>query len=391
MTSKVQRQAGVGLKQPPSRRTADETPLPPSRQADARGTPETGEAPREHGGIVAFVRGHPWSVATGTLVLIAALIGGILWWLDARHYESTDDAFIDARTARVSSEVAGAIAEVPVTDNASVDAGDVVARIDPRDYQAQLAQSQAQVDGAEAQIANFGAQIDAQEAKVDQATKQVAEAQAALTFAKSESRRAQELVQRGAGTEQAAERTSSSLREAEATYASAQASTTAAQKQVAVLRAGRDNAKAQLAEAIAARVHAQTQLDRTAIRAPVAGRISQLSAAKGNFATVGQALMVLVPRAVWVRANFKETQLTDMRPGQQVSIEIDAYPDRTFHGHVDSIQSGSGTAFALLPPENATGNFVKVVQRVPVKIVFDDPPGVLLGPGMSVVPRVKVR
>jgi membrane fusion protein (multidrug efflux system) len=132
-------------------------------------------------------------------------------------------------------------------------------------------------------------------------------------------------------------------------------------------------------------------LARTIITAPVAGRVIKLTAAKGGYAAVGQALMMFVPREVWVTANFKETQLNLMRPGQPVDIAIDAYPGRTFAGHVDSVQSGSGTAFSLLPAENATGNYVKIVQRLPVKITFDKMPDVLLGPGMSVVPTVKVR
>jgi membrane fusion protein (multidrug efflux system) len=136
---------------------------------------------------------------------------------------------------------------------------------------------------------------------------------------------------------------------------------------------------------------AEANLSRTIITAPVAGRVTRLTAAKGAYAAVGQALMMFVPRDIWLTANFKETQLDHMRPGQPVEIFIDAYPDRTFKGHVDSVQSGSGTAFSLLPAENATGNYVKIVQRVPVKIVFDTPPDVQLGPGMSVVPTVKVR
>ena len=135
----------------------------------------------------------------------------------------------------------------------------------------------------------------------------------------------------------------------------------------------------------------QANLARTIITAPVAGRVTKLTAAKGGYAAVGQALMMFVPREFWVTANFKETQLNLMRPGQPVNIAIDAYPGRTFAGHVDSVQSGSGTAFSLLPAENATGNYVKIVQRVPVKITFDKRPDVLLGPGMSVVPTVKVR
>lgn len=136
---------------------------------------------------------------------------------------------------------------------------------------------------------------------------------------------------------------------------------------------------------------AKANLDRITIVASMAGRVSKLSAAKGANATVGQALMMFVPQNQWITANYKETQLALMRPGQPVTITVDAYPGKEFHGHVDSIQSGSGTAFSLLPAENATGNYVKIVQRVPVKITFDTPPDVLLGPGMSVVPAVKVR
>ena len=150
------------------------------------------------------------------------------------------------------------------------------------------------------------------------------------------------------------------------------------------LRRNWSSARAQLAQAA-------TNLSRTIITAPVAGRVTQLTAAKGAYAAVGQVMMMFVPRDVWVTANFKETQLDLMRAGQPVDIEIDAYPDRTFEGHVDSVQAGSGTAFSLLPAQNATGNYIKIVQRVPVKIVFNKPPDVLLGPGMSVVPTVKVR
>ena len=172
--------------------------------------------------------------------------------------------------------------------------------------------------------------------------------------------------------------------QAKASFAAAQANAVANEKQEGVLKAQLESARAQLAQAA-------TNLSRTIITAPVAGRVTQLTAAKGAYAAVGQALMMFVPRDVWVTANFKETQLDLMHPGQPVDIEIDAYPDRTFEGHVDSVQAGSGTAFSLLPAQNATGNYVKIVQRVPVKIVFNKPPDVLLGPGMSVVPTVKVR
>ena len=149
--------------------------------------------------------------------------------------------------------------------------------------------------------------------------------------------------------------------------------------------------QAQRQQAVAQLEIAEANFSRTLVTAPEAGRVTRLTAARGNYASVGQALMMFVPQTVWVTANFKETQLQSVRPGDPVEITVDAYPGRKFKGHVDSIQAGSGTAFSLLPAENATGNYVKIVQRVPVKIVFDRPPDVLLGPGMSAVPSVKAR
>jgi membrane fusion protein (multidrug efflux system) len=325
------------------------------------------------------------------LVLMIGVAGGVVWWLNARNYESTDDAFIDARTVAISSQVNGAIVDVPVTDNQLVAAGGVLARIDDRDYRAAADQAKAQIDQAQASIANFDAQIEAQQARIEQAERQVVEAQAALTFAQEEDARAQDLLSKGAGTQQRAQQTASDLRQKQAADAAARANLLAAQKQIAVLNTQRQAASGQLEQARAAQEQADANLARTVIVAPTAGRVTKLSAAKGAYAQVGQSLMMFVPRDVWVTANFKESQLADMRPGQAVDIRVDAYPDRVFHGRVDSIQAGSGAAFSLLPPENATGNYVKVVQRVPVKIVFDKPPDVYLGPGMSVVPDVKVR
>jgi membrane fusion protein (multidrug efflux system) len=328
------------------------------------------------------------------LLVVGGFIGAALlvaWWLHARNYESTDDAFIDSRTVQISAQVAGAIVDVPVTDNQLVDAGAELVHLDDRDYVAQRDQALAQVNQAEASVENLTAQIAAQQAKVDQANKQVTQAQAALTFARQQAERYQQLANKGSGTVEQAQQYASSLQQSDAGLAAAQANATATEKQVSVLQAQRDLYFGQLAQAHATLEQAQANLARTIITAPVAGRVTKLTAAKGGYAAVGQTLMMFVPREVWVTANFKETQLSLMRPGQPVNIAIDAYPGRTFAGHVDSVQSGSGTAFSLLPAENATGNYVKIVQRVPVKIVFDKPPDVLLGPGMSVVPTVKVR
>jgi membrane fusion protein (multidrug efflux system) len=337
------------------------------------------------------ISAHPYVTAAVVVVTLLALIGTLAWWLNARHFESTDDAFIDARVTQMSAQVNGAIVAVPVTDNQDVEAGAVLIRIDDRDYRAALAQATAQVGQAQANIANLDAQLNAQQARIDQAGKQVEQALGALTFAREENQRYERLLDTGTGTQQRAQQAASDLRQREAAYAGAQANAVAADKQMAVLKTQRDAADATLAQARAGVDQAQTNLDRTVVLAPVAGRVSKLTAAKGSYAQAGQSQMAFVPRELWVTANYKETQLSDMRVGQGVDIRVDAYPDRTFHGHVDSIQAGSGAAFSLLPPENATGNYVKVVQRVPVKIVFDQVPDVLLGPGMSVTPQVRVR
>jgi len=317
------------------------------------------------------------AVLVVTALIIAAIVAITVWWINTSGYETTDDAFIDARTVSISSQVGGAIVDVPVTDNQMVEAGAVLVRIDDRDYKAQL-------DQAKANIANIDAQIAAQQARIEQAEKQSAESQANLTFAQQQEARYTELVQKGAVTVEQAQQYASGLRQAQANYSAAQANAIATEKQLPVLRAQKEQTEAQLEIA-------ETNLSRTAVTAPEAGRVVRLTAAKGNYAAVGQALMMFVPRNIWITANFKETQLRTVRPGDPVDIEIDAFPNKKFKGHVDSIQAGSGTAFSLLPAENATGNYVKIVQRVPVKIVFDQPPDVLLGPGMSVVPTVRTK
>ena len=315
-------------------------------------------------------------LAVAALIIIA-IVAGVTWWINISGYESTDDAFIDARTVSVSSQVNAAIVDVPVTDNQMVEAGAVLVRLDDRDYKAQY-------DQGTANVANIDAQIIAQKARIEQAEKQAAESQANLTFAQQQEQRYTELVSKGAVTVEQAQQYAAGLRQAQANYSAAQANAIATEKQLPVLQAQRKQVEAQLEQAA-------VNLSRTTITAPVAGRVTRLTAAKGNYAAVGQALMMFVPREMWITANFKETQLRTLRPGDPVDITIDAYPGRRFKGRVDSIQAGSGTAFSLLPAENATGNYVKIVQRVPVKIVFDRPPDVLLGPGMSVVPTVKTR
>jgi membrane fusion protein (multidrug efflux system) len=337
------------------------------------------------------LRQRPWLIAGLVIGAIGVLVAGILWWLHARQYESTDDAFIDARTVSVSSQVSGAIRDLQVTDNQFVKAGTVMVQLDDSIYRAQLGQAKAQVEQAQANIANLDAQLDSQRSRIDQANKQVTEAEAALAFSQQENTRYQDLVRTGSGTEQRAQQASSDFTQKQAAFAGAQLNAVTAQKQLPVLETQRSAADAQLKAAEAGQRLAETNLQYTTIRAPVDGRVTKLSGNKGTYLQPGQSIMMFVPDELWITANFKETQLDLMRPGQGVDIRIDAFPDRDFSGHIDSLQSGSGTAFSLLPVENATGNYIKVVQRVPVKIVFDQKPDVPLGPGMSVVPTVKVR
>ncbi len=330
-------------------------------------------------------------VLAATAIVVAAGVGLVVWWISASGYVSTDDAFIDARTVTVSPEISAQVIAVAVTDNQLVNTGAVLVRLDRRDFQAQLDQAKAQVDAAQANVANIGAQIAAQQARIDQAKKQASQAQAAFTFAQQQNDRYEGLLKSGSVTEEQAQQYHSNFLQAQATLSAAQANAVATQKQLAVLDTQRDQARAQVEQMRAAEEQAEVNLSRTVITAPADGYVTQLTAAKGNYAAAGQALMMFVPREVWVTANLKETDLKSIRPGAPATITIDAYPGRTFEGHVASVQAGSGTAFSLLPPENATGNYVKIVQRVPVKIVFDKQPDVLLGPGMSVVPTVKVQ
>jgi membrane fusion protein (multidrug efflux system) len=345
-------------------------------------TPSLRERFREH-----------WLLATvGAIVLIAALVGGLLYWLEVRHYESTDDAFVAARSFSVASKVSGYVTDVPVTDNQHVNAGDIIAKIDERDYRIAVDQAAAQVAVSKANIANVEAQIVSQQEQIKQAQAQFEQAQAQLQFSQEEFKRAEDLVEKGAGTVQRQQQTRSDLQAQQANTERAKTAVTAAQVGIKTLQAQLEGAKAQLDQSQSQLDQANLNLQYTSVVAAQPGRVAKLSGTKGTFVNAGQSLMMFVPDEVWVVANYKETQLNDMRPGQQVEIRIDAYPGHKLTGHVDSVQPGSGTAFSLLPAENATGNYVKVVQRVPVKIVVDNWPADLpVGPGMSVVPWTRVR
>jgi membrane fusion protein (multidrug efflux system) len=339
-----------------------------------------------------FLYRRPIISAIGAVLLASVLGGGYLYLDYAERFQSTDDAFIAARQFSLAPKVSGYLTAVPVTDNEHVAAGDVIARIDDRDYRIALEQAEAQVAAAQASIENIDAQLNVQQAQISANQAQVDQTQAALVFAQQQAVRYEHLEQTGYGTVQNAQQYTSQLRQQQAALQSAQATLRLAQRQIEALKAQRNSAVASLAQAQAQRDQAKLNLSYTTVTAAQPGRVVNLTGAVGQFAQPGTNLTMFVPDEIWVTANFKETQLDNMRPGDPVTLAIDAYPERTIRGHVDSVQAGSGTAFSLLPAENATGNYVKIVQRVPVKLIMDNPPtDVALGPGMSVVPTVRIN
>jgi membrane fusion protein, multidrug efflux system len=307
-------------------------------------------------------------------------------------YESTDDAFIDGYVTMISSRVPGQISELLVRDNQEVKEGDVLAEIDPRDYQARLSQAGADLAVARSQLDEARAQVTANEAKVEQAQAMVAAAEAEAQRAADDFKRYQSVETR-AVSKSVFDLAKAQARSATANLEAARSQVKAAQSAVVLSQAGVETATANVQQAEAQAQQAQLNFSYTKIIAPRNGRVTARTVQLGVYVQPGQALLTLVPKEMWVVANFKETQLTYMRPGQPVKLRVDAYPNRKFKGTVDSLQAGTGAQFSLLPPENAVGNYVKVVQRVPVKIVFDEPlPDDLdIAPGMSVVPRVKVK
>jgi len=341
--------------------------LPPERE-DQEGTDQEGED--QHPGQdraggdkppKGLLRRHPMASAVGLVLFAVAAAGGYLYWDHASRFETTDDAFIAARQFAIAPRVSGYITTVPVTDNQHVAAGDVLARIDERDYRVAHAQADAQMAAAQAGIENIDAQMSVQQAQIIANQAQVDQAQASLVFAQQQAARYQDLAKKGSGSVQDAQQYTSQLHQQEATLHSTQANLALAQRQVESLKAQRGNAVASVQQQRAQLDQALLNLSYTTVTAAQPGRVVQLSAAAGQFVQAGTNLSMFVPDEIWVTANFKENQLDAMRPGQPMTLEIDAYPERTIHGHIASVQPGSGTAFSLLPAQNATGNYVKIV------------------------------
>ena len=310
-----------------------------------------------------------------------------------RYLETTDDAYVKADSTIIAPKVSGYIADVLAADNEPVKAGQLLARIDDRDFKTALDQASADVAASEAAVRNLDAQIELQQPMIQQQAAEVDAAEANLKFAQQERARYDDLMKSGSGTVQHAQQTDAALREKLAQVQHGQSGLLAAKKKVEVLATDRAKADAQLDHARAVEHQAALNLSYTRITAPVDGTVGARSLRVGQFVQAGTLLMAVVPLdAVYLVANFKETQLTYVRSGQPVEIRIDSFHATKLKGHVDSLSPASGLEFSLLPPDNATGNFTKIVQRVPVKIVFDDRnlKG-LLRPGMSAEPTIDTK
>ena len=328
-----------------------------------------------------------------SLGIAAAADFGYGYLTTGRYLETTDDAYIKADSTIVSPKVSGYIAEVLVGDNEPVKAGQLLARIDDRDFRTALDQAHADVAASEAAVRNLDAQIELQQPVIQQQAAEVDAAEANLKFAQEERARYDDLMKSGSGTVQRAQQTDAALREKTAQLQQGKSGLDAAKRKVEVLATDRAKAVAQLDHARAVEQQAALNLSYTRITAPVEGTVGARSLRVGQFVQAGTQLMAVVPLdAVYVVANFKETQLTHVRNGQPVEIRIDSFNSTRLRAHVDSLSPASGLEFALLPPDNATGNFTKIVQRVPVKIVLDDDSlKGLLRPGMSAEPTVNTK
>jgi len=327
-------------------------------------------------------------------IVAAAGVYGRDWWTVGRFQIDTDDAYVAADSVIVSPKISGYLAEVLVRDNQTVHAGDVLARIDDRDYATSLAQARADVVAARADIDNLQQEIEQQAMTIEQARTLVAADRAATVFSEQQLRRYAELARTGAGTVQSAQQYQADIQQKQAALAHDEAGIGVAVKQVDVLRAQLARAQASLAQRQAMEHQAELNLGYATITAPSDGTVGVRTLRVGQYVQAGTQLMALVPlQAVYVTANYKETQLTDVRPGQAATIGVDMFPGAVVHGHVDSIAPAAGQEFSLLPPDNATGNFTKIVQRIPVKIVIDphDPLVGMLRPGMSVDPSIDTK
>lgn len=327
-------------------------------------------------------------------IVVGAVLFGIHWWTVGRFLESTDDAYVGGDVTVIGPKVPGYITELKVVDNQFVHAGDLLVKIDDRDYVAALNKAEGAVAAQQALLANLDATEQLQHAVVSQAKAGIDAANAETVRSRDDQVRYQVLSGRSAVSVESFQRADATYKTAQANSAKAQASMLASQRQLDVIATQKQQARAALEQARAERDMARLNVGYTELRAPVDGVIGNRRARVGAYAAAGTQLLAVVPATgLWVDANFKEDQLTHMHPGQAVTIEADVLPGQVFHGHLDSLAPATGSQFSVLPPENATGNFTKIVQRVPVRVYLDGEDGKLgkLRPGLSVIAEVDTQ
>lgn len=336
----------------------------------------------------------PVLLVAAAVALFAALGGGWRWASEWRYWQTTDDAYVEGDITNMAPKVSGHVVQVAVGDNQSVRAGDVLVRIDDRDFKAKVAEMRALLAARKAALAQLDDRVAVQQASLVQAGAGIASAQADLARSRADLARTQRLVKDDYVSRQRFDTQAAEAAKAEASVKGSNAQALGAKRQLAVLEAERDITSAQVEQAEAQLDQAQSDLDATVIRAPVDGVIGNRVVREGMYVRTGQHLLSVVPLAtVWVDANYKETQIGRMHPGAKAEIEVDAFPDVVVVGTVTGFSPASGAKFSLLPPENATGNFTKVVQRLPVRIELpaDNPLAGRLRPGLSVTARVDTR
>ncbi len=340
-----------------------------------------------------------WPLIILGIVVVLAIIGGVVYWLMTRGEESTDDAYTDGNSIVIAPKVAGYVTELDVNDNTLVKAGQLLFKIDPRDYIAARDQAQANLSLARSQLASAEVNLEVTRVRAPanqaQAQAQLAQARANQDQAEQQYRRERSVDPR-ATTQTNVDQATAQLKSNTAAVSSAQANLQIASLVQQTIQTAEDQvtqAQAQVAQAEASLAQAEVNLSYTQVYAPQDGRITKRNIDRGTFVQAGQQSFYIVTPQVWITANFKEDQLADMRPGQKVEITVDAYPKLDLHGHIDSIQDGSGAQFSAFPAENATGNYVKIVRRVPVKIDIDSglPNDQGLPLGLSVEPTVTIQ
>ena len=357
--------------------------------------PEMPAVDRKHPAATASNQnGHRRKVFAGAAVLIVAMAAGAYYFWFLAPYQSTDDATIEGHVTAVAPQISGRVTQVLVQDNQEVKEGDVLFEIDPRDYETKLLQEQANLTAARSVLAQAKAQLAVDQAKVTQERANLIAAEAQAGYAQADWKRYQNIGNLGVSQSQI-DLADTQARSSDAQVEVARSKILAAEAQAALSQASIETASANILQNESVVRQAELNLSYAKVTSPEDGRVTRRMVEKGTFAQTGQALLTIVPHQIWVVANFKETQLENMRAGQPVGIKVDAYPHHKFTGRVDSIQTGSGARFSMFPPENATGNYIKVLQRVPVKIVFDESSlsdsTLVLGPGMSVEPDVRVK